>query len=152
MGMIMIRNLIVSLTAGFMAAASLPAGALAEQPPPPSPELINEIQSRLFDLGYIVWPDGNWDERTRAAVGAWHQLTKRPASDVMSDGDVAYLRNLKPNKVWGGVVYDSKGPMSTGSDPEHLDGRQILHRHFSCRLEGRTRKPHEHVDGARRRY
>jgi len=104
-----IRKLIVGFTASFIAAASLPAGALAEQPPPPSPELTKEIQSRLFDLGYVVWPDGNWDERTKAAVRAWHQLAKRPVSDVMSDDDVAYLRTLTPNKVWGGVVYDSKG-------------------------------------------
>jgi hypothetical protein len=105
----MIRKLIVSLTASFVAAASLPAGARAEQTPPPSPELIKEIQSRLFDLGYIVWPDGNWDDRTRAAVKTWHQLTNRPVSDAMSADDVAYLRTLPPNKVWGGVVYDSKG-------------------------------------------
>jgi hypothetical protein len=105
--MIMIRNLLVSLTAAFIAAASLSAGAVAETPP--SPELIKEIQSRLFDLGYIIWPDGNWDDRTKAAVKTWHQFTNRPVSDAMSTDDVAYLRTLPPNKVWGGVVYDSKG-------------------------------------------
>jgi hypothetical protein len=52
----MIRKLLVSLTAGFIAAASLPAGSYAEQAPPP--ELVKEIQSRLFDLGYMAWPDG----------------------------------------------------------------------------------------------
>jgi peptidoglycan hydrolase-like protein with peptidoglycan-binding domain len=105
--MIMIRKLIVSLTASFVAAASLPAGARAEAPP--APELVKEIQSRLFDLGYIVWPDGNWDDRTKAAVKAFHQLANRPGSDEMSADDVAYLRTPSPNKVWGGVVYDSKG-------------------------------------------
>jgi hypothetical protein len=103
----MIRNLIVSLTAGFIAAASLPAGACAEAPP--SPELIKEVQSRLFDLGYVVWPDGNWDDRTKTAVKTWHQITNQPVSDAMSADDLAYLRTMPPNKVWGGVVYDSKG-------------------------------------------
>ena len=103
----MIRHLIVGLAAGFIAAASLPAGARAEAPP--SPELVKEIQSRLFDLGFMVWPDGNWDDRTKAAVKAWHQRANRPGTDAMSDDDVAYLRTLPPNKVWGGVVYDAKG-------------------------------------------
>jgi peptidoglycan hydrolase-like protein with peptidoglycan-binding domain len=104
----MIRKLIVSLAAGFIAAAGLPAGARAEQTPPPSPELIKEIQSRLFDLGYMAWPDGNWDDRTKAAVKAWHQRANRPGTEAMSADDVAYLRTLPPNKVWRGVVYDSK--------------------------------------------
>jgi len=107
--MIMIRKLIVSLTASFIAATSVPTGARAEQTPPPAPELVKEIQSRLFDLGYVVWPDGNWDDRTKAAVKTWHQFTNRPVSDAMSADDVAYLHILPPNKVWGGVVYDSKG-------------------------------------------
>src|SRR5690349_1805320 len=104
----MIRKLIVGLTASFIA-ASFADGARAEQQPPPSPELIKEVQSRLFELGYVVWPDGNWDDRTKAAIKNWHQITKRPISDVMSDDDVAYLRTAPPAKPWGGVVYDSKG-------------------------------------------
>jgi len=103
----MIRHLIVGLAAGFIAGASLPAGARAEAPP--SREIVKEIQSRLFDLGFMVWPDGNWDDRTKAAVKAWHQRANRPGTDAMSDDDVAYLRTLPPNKVWGGVVYDAKG-------------------------------------------
>ncbi len=103
----MIRNLIVSLAAGFIAAASLPAGARAEAPP--SPELVKEIQSRLFELGFMVWPDGNWDDRTKAAVKAWHQRANRPGTDAMSNDDLTYLRSLPPNKLWGGVVYDAKG-------------------------------------------
>jgi peptidoglycan hydrolase-like protein with peptidoglycan-binding domain len=103
----MIRNLIVSLTAGFIAAASLPAGARAEAAP--SPELVKEIQSRLFDLGFMVWPDGNWDDRTKAAVKAWHQRANRPGTDAMSNDDLINLRTLPPNKVWGGAVYDAKG-------------------------------------------
>lgn len=108
----MIRHRMVSLTASLLAAAGLAAGALAQtaqQDAPPSPEQTKEIQSRLFDLNYAVWPDGNWDERTRAAVRSWHQVTKRPPSSVMSPDDMAYLRTASPNKVWGGVVYDSKG-------------------------------------------
>jgi len=105
----MIRKLTVSLAAIWMMVTGLPAGARAEQPPPPSPELLKEIQSRLFDLNYIVWPDGNWDDRTQAAIRNWHQVTSRPISNVMSDDDMAYLRTASPPKTWGGVVYDSKG-------------------------------------------
>ena len=86
---------------------ALSAGARAEAPP--SHELIKEIQSRLFELGYMVWPDGNWDERTKAAIKGWHQNVNRSGTDAMSDDDVAYLRTMPPSKVWGGVVYDSKG-------------------------------------------
>jgi hypothetical protein len=105
----MIRKLFVSMTASFIVATSVPTGARAEQTPPPSPELIKEIQSKLFDLGYMAWPDGNWDDRTKAAVKAWHQVANRPGLDAVSADDIAYLRTLPPNKVWGGVVYDSKG-------------------------------------------
>lgn len=106
----MIRKLVVSLCAGWIVGMSFPAAALAQkEPPPPAPELVKEIQSRLFDLNYVVWPDGNWDDRTKAAVKGWHQTTNRPISDAMSDDDVAYLRTASPPKVWGGVVYDSKG-------------------------------------------
>ena len=68
MGKIMILKLVVSLTASFVAATSLPVDALAQnaqQEAPPSSELIREIQQRLFDLNYVAWPDGNWDDRTR---------------------------------------------------------------------------------------
>jgi hypothetical protein len=106
---IMIRKLVVSLTASWMIVAGLPTDARAEQPPPPSPELVKEIQSRLFDLGYVAWPDGKWDDRTQTAIKNWHQDTNRPISNVMSDDDVAYLRTAKPHRIWGGVVYDSKG-------------------------------------------
>jgi hypothetical protein len=107
----MIRKLVVSLLAASVVGASLPAEALAQQKeqPPPAPELVKEIQSRLFDLNYVIWPDGNWDDRTRAAIKGWHQNTNRPISDAMSDDDVAYLRTASPLKVWGGVAYDSKG-------------------------------------------
>jgi hypothetical protein len=105
----MIRKLIVSFVAICIAAAILPTGARAEHPPAPSPGLLKEIQTRLFDLNYIVWPDGNWDDRTQAAIKTWHQVTNRPISNVMSDDDVAYLRTAKQYKTWGGVVYDSKG-------------------------------------------
>src|ERR1700761_3389101 len=103
----MIRKLVVSFFAGWIV---LPAVALAQKElPPPAPELVKEIQSRLFDLNYVVWPDGNWDDRTRAAIQGWHRNTNRPISDAMSDDDVAYLRTASPPKVWGGVAYDSKG-------------------------------------------
>jgi hypothetical protein len=46
---------------------SLPAQN-AQQAPPPSSELIREIQQRLFDLNDVVWPDGSWDDRTKAAI------------------------------------------------------------------------------------
>jgi hypothetical protein len=105
----MIRHLVVSLVVGWIAAAGLSSGAFAQQPAPPSPELVKEIQSRLFDLNYLVWPDGNWDDRTQAAIKSWHQVTHRPVSTVMSDDDVAYLRTATPYKAWGGAVYDSKG-------------------------------------------
>jgi hypothetical protein len=105
----MIRNLVVSFAMGWIAAVNLPTGALAQQPATPSPELVKEIQTRLFDLNYVVWPDGNWDDRTQAAIKSWHRITNRPGSNVMSDDDVAYLRTAKPFKTWGGVVYDSKG-------------------------------------------
>ena len=107
--MIMIRRLIVCLTASFIAATSLPTGARAEQTPPPPPELVKEIQSKLFDLGYVVWPDGNWDDRTKAAVKAWHQRANRPGADAISADDAAFLRTMQTNTVWGGVVFDSKG-------------------------------------------
>ena len=103
----MIRKLILSLAAGFIATAGLAAGARAEGPS--SPDVAKDIQSRLFDLGYIVWPDGNWDDRTKAAVKTFHQITNRPGSDSMSDEDIAFLRTQSPDKPWGGVVYDSKG-------------------------------------------
>src|ERR1700744_728044 len=106
----MIRKFAVSLYAGWIVAAAFPAAALAQQEaPPPAPELVKEIQARLFDLNYVVWPDGNWDDRTRAAIKGWHQITNRPISNAMSDDDVAYLRTASPPKIWGGVVYDSKG-------------------------------------------
>src|ERR1700761_6046779 len=108
-GNIVIRRLLARSTAGFIMAASLLSGARAQQTPPPAPELVKEIQSRLFDLGYLAWPDGNWDDRTKAAVKTWHQRTNRPGSDAMSADDIAYLRTLPPSKVWGGVIYDSKG-------------------------------------------
>jgi hypothetical protein len=102
----MIRKLIVS----FIVATSL-SGALAQnaQKAPPSAEMIKEIQSRLFDLNYAIWPDGNWDDRTKAAIRSWHQIANRPMSNVMSDDDMAYLRAATPYKVWGGVIYDSRG-------------------------------------------
>jgi hypothetical protein len=108
----MIRKLVVSLTATFMGSASLPVDALAQnaqQNAPPSSELVREIQQRLFDLNYLVWPDGNWDDRTKTAIKNWHQTTNRPMSDVMSGDDIAYLRTATPSKSWGGVVYDSTG-------------------------------------------
>jgi peptidoglycan hydrolase-like protein with peptidoglycan-binding domain len=108
----MIRKLTVSFATSFIAAASLTAGALAQnaqQEAPPAPELVKEIQSRLFELNYTVWPDGNWDDRTKAAIRSWHQIANRPVSNVMSDDDMAYLRKATPYKVWGGVIYDSKG-------------------------------------------
>jgi hypothetical protein len=108
----MIREFFAGLTASFVAATSLPVEALAQnaqQEAPPSSELIREIQQRLFDLNYIVWPDGNWDDRTKAAIKNWHQTTNRPLSNVMSGDDMAYLRTATPSKDWGGVVYDSKG-------------------------------------------
>jgi peptidoglycan hydrolase-like protein with peptidoglycan-binding domain len=108
----MICKLIAGVAASFLTTTILPAAALAQdaQPEaPPSPELTREIQSRLFDLNYLVWPDGNWDDRTRAAIKHWHQITNRPVSEVMSGDDVAYLRTAKPSKSWGGVVYDSSG-------------------------------------------
>ena len=108
----MIRHLIVSIAVSLIAAMSVPAAALAQnaQPQsPPSPELVKEIQSRLFELNYAVWPDGNWDDRTKAAVKSWHQITNRPMSDAMSADDMAYLRTAIPYKIWGGVVYDSRG-------------------------------------------
>jgi hypothetical protein len=108
----MIRKLVAGLTASFVAATSLPIDALAQnaqQEAPPPSELIREIQQRLFDLNYVVWPDGNWDDRTKAAIKSWHQTTNRPMSNVMSGDDMAYLRTATPSKSWGGVVYDSKG-------------------------------------------
>jgi hypothetical protein len=107
----MILKLVVSLTAGFVAATSLPVDALAQnaQEAPPSSELIREIQQRLFDPNYVAWPDGNWDDRTKAAIKSWHETTNRPVSSVMSGDDMAYLRTAIPSKSWGGVVYDSKG-------------------------------------------
>jgi peptidoglycan hydrolase-like protein with peptidoglycan-binding domain len=103
----MFRNLVVGLTAIWMAATGLPA--LAQQDAPPPAELVREIQSRLFDLNYQVWVDGNWDERTRAAVKEWHRITGLPNPEAMSDGDMAYLRTAPPVKVWGGLVYDALG-------------------------------------------
>jgi hypothetical protein len=105
----MIRHLVAGLAASSIAAAGLASGALAQQQQPPSPELVRDIQSRLFELSYKVWPDGNWDERTQAAIRSWHQVTHRPLSNVMSDDDVAYLRTASPYKSWGGVIYDAKG-------------------------------------------
>jgi peptidoglycan hydrolase-like protein with peptidoglycan-binding domain len=76
----MILKLVVSLTAGFVVATSLPVDALAQnaQEAPPSSELIREIQQRLFDPNYVAWPDGNWDDRTKAAIKSWHETTNRP--------------------------------------------------------------------------
>jgi hypothetical protein len=108
----MFRKFIVCLATSFIAATGLPAGALAQnaqQEEQLSAELIKEIQSRLFELNYAVWPDGNWDDRTKAAVKSWHQITNRPMSNAMSGDDITFLRTAIPNKVWGGVIYDSKG-------------------------------------------
>jgi hypothetical protein len=76
---------------------------------PPSREQIQEIQSRLFDLNYELWPNGTWDEKTRKSVKMWHENTKRPNPDTMSDDDIAFLRTAPPLKVWGGVVFDARG-------------------------------------------
>jgi hypothetical protein len=97
-------------TAAATPAAPNKMADISPQPTsPPSRDQIPEIQDRLFELNYKLWSNGSWDEKTRQAVKEWHENTKRPGTELMSDDDIAFLRTANPSKVWGAVAYDARG-------------------------------------------
>jgi peptidoglycan hydrolase-like protein with peptidoglycan-binding domain len=74
-----------------------------------SPEIVREVQERLYNLNYTVAVTGRLSKDTHEAISAWQQVVRRPVTGELDGEGLQLLRSARMPSVWGALAFVARG-------------------------------------------